>query len=316
MRKEIAQFADGDIVDGAYMVKDCRLVEFRNKPGRYLNLVVADRTGQMEARMWDDGEKYLTLCQENKVICLKAEVTSFKGVQQLKLIGLRKPRDGEYADEDFIAVAPRSIDEMRQELESIIDNMSEGPEKLAARALTGSVYYERFCRAPAAKQNHHNYMGGLLDHTLGVMNLCLKISEAYPEINRELLLTGALFHDVGKIEEMEMEPLVEYTDDGKLLGHIILGIQIASDLLAQVGIDHETASQILHMITSHHGEYEFQSPKRPKFIEARILHLADQIDADVFKFRAISETVTSGKWTAFSRSIGNAVYTGVRRRLK
>lgn len=289
------------------MIKEKRLMDFKNKPGQYMHLILGDRSGEIEAKIWDGADDYIQICQAGKIAFVEGEVVAFRDSNQMRITGMRLSPQDEVNLADFIACSPWPLEEMDYELRQYIDELRSVGLKALAIAFIDSVWYPLFCKAPAAQSYHHAYAGGLLEHTLGVMKLAWKLSEVYV-LDRDLLMIGAMFHDVGKVKEMQLFPGIQYTDEGKFLGHIVLGIQMLDQLMASIEMDAMTKNQILHMITSHHGEYEWQSPKRPMFLEAKILHLADMMDAEVFKFNSAVPAEEGGAWSNFMKSIGNQVY--------
>jgi 3'-5' exoribonuclease len=203
------------------------------------------------------------------------------------------------------------ISDMVAEIRKIVDLLQPGQCRQLADAFLQSEWFKPFCYSPAAQIIHHNYPGGLLEHSLGVMKICQTVGKQRDGINTDLLITGALLHDIGKVREMAFNPGIQYTDEGKLLGHIVLGIEMTRELLLNSGIeDQEFGIRILHMIASHHGEYEWQSPKRPKFLEARVLHLADMMDADVYKYQNAKPEEEGSRWSAYQPGVSNRIYLG------
>lgn len=201
-----------------------------------------------------------------------------------------------------------AIRSMTAELRQMLATVSRpGLHRLSA-AFLQSQYYIPYCLAPAAQRYHHNQAGGLLQHSLGTARIVTQISSLIPHMDRDLILVGALLHDLGKIKEMSLAEEIQYTDEGKLLGHIILGIQILGELLQQAEVDAVTRNKLLHMIASHHGHYEWQSPKKPRFLEAKVLHLADMMDAEIWKFSNAKPSFEGSHWSAYMRSIGSEVY--------
>ncbi|MGI6487992.1 MAG: HD domain-containing protein [Syntrophomonadaceae bacterium] len=305
----ICDLQEGDRVNSVFLIKARRLMDFRKKPGRYLSLVLADRSGEIEARVWEDGEKAFAMCQRSKIMAVTGEVVAFGDQLQMRVTGLCLPAPDEYDLAFFVGTASRPLEEMSRDLQQLVASISSQSWRDVGWAVVESEWYPDYCRAPAARLYHHNYIGGLLEHTLGVARIALGVAEIYGGIDRNLLIIGALLHDVGKVKEFTFNPGIEYTDEGKLLGHIVLGLQMADELMARAGsVSPEQRQQLLHMITSHHGEYEWQSPKRPKFVEAKILHLADMMDAEVFKFQVARPIDEGEHWSPYIREIGNQVY--------
>jgi 3'-5' exoribonuclease len=182
-------------------------------------------------------------------------------------------------------------------LSSLLDQFFGCPERVKA-----------YTTAPAAKLYHHARLGGLLEHSLHVAQICDCLATVYPGVDRDLLLTGAILHDVGKTEELFWPGIIEYTDSGKLLGHIVIGINQIRTLIEKIsGFPPELELKLLHLIASHHGRYEWQSPKRPKFLEASLLHHADLVDAEADQFLHAPEE-GQGNWSAFSKALGRSVY--------
>lgn len=197
---------------------------------------------------------------------------------------------------------------MERELRELLKTIEMSPLAELVGVFLGSEFYYDFCQAPAAQRYHHNYSGGLLEHSLGVSRIVLKIAELHPEVDRDLLLVGALFHDLGKVQEMTMDEVINYSDEGKLLGHIVLGIRILEQLMERAQTGQVVKNKLLHMIASHHGRYEWQSPKKPMFLEAQILHLADMMDAEIWKFKAARASTEGGPWSQYMKNIGSEVY--------
>lgn len=206
-------------------------------------------------------------------------------------------------------VAGHSMAAMEQQLQQLLGTISNPQLQELARVFRQAPYYQAFCLAPAAQSYHHNHRGGLLQHSLGTARIVLKIAELYPEIDRDLLLLGAILHDVGKVKEMECGgDGITYTDEGKLLGHIVLGLQMLERLMEQTTLDEVTRTKLLHLVASHHGRHEWQSPRKPQFVEAKILHLADMMDAEIWKYQSARPSAPGSDWSAYMRSIGSEVY--------
>ena len=306
----LSDLKEGDRVDGVFLVQEKNLYSFKHKEGGYLNLLFRDRSGEMEARIWDNAEQYQDVCQAGEIAIVSGEVTNFRDRLQIRVEDIKKANPGEVDSSCFIPDSARDIEEMKTELKQLLDSISAGPLKEIADKFVDSAYFRIFCYAPAAKMYHHNVVGGLLEHSLGTAQICEKIAELHPEIDRDLLLLGAVLHDLGKIDEMEIDGDIRYTDEGKLLGHIIIGFQLLEKLMEHTSINTNYQNKLLHMIVSHHGEYEWQSPKKPQFLEAKILHLADMMDAEIWKFNAAQPASPGRNWSRYIRAIGGEVYFG------
>lgn len=313
VKKFISELKAGEQVISPFLVKERRVMEFRNKPGRYLHLMLGDRTGEIEARSWEE-ESFWNICQPGEILMIKGEVSSFRESLQMRIIAARAAREGEVELAELVITAPRGAEEMLAELSELIASMRPGLIRLTAEAVLAAPWFETFCQAPAAQSYHHNYVSGLLEHTLGLARLAVRIAPVYPQADRDLLLLGTLIHDVGKVQELQAFPAVEYTDPGRLLGHIVLGVQMIDALLSKIpGMDEETRLVVLHLIASHHGEYEWQSPKRPKLLEAYLLHVLDMLDANAYKYISATSSEPGNNWSSVPKGLRNPVYLGWRR---
>jgi 3'-5' exoribonuclease len=289
-------------VSGLYLVKVKRLgATKRGDP--YLSITLVDRTGEIEARVWDRVQELSPLFREGDVVGVEGHAGLYQDQVQLTLSDLRpsaEPGDPHL----FLECSTRDTAEMIASLRHLLKGIQDPPLKaLVERFLADHPFVSLFKLAPAAKNFHHSYLGGLLEHTLSVCGLVGPVTAHYPRLNRDLLLAGAFLHDVGKVRELSFERRIDYTDEGRLLGHILLGLAMVDEKLAGLkGFPQETALRLKHLISSHHGEYAFGSPKRPKFLEAFALHLMDDLDA---KMNGISRFMErdrqEGNWTDFSR---------------
>lgn len=301
----IKEMKEGDQVEKLVLVKEMRLMDFRSKNGKYLHLVVGDATGDIEAKVWENAESLKDLCRVGQPVLIKGEVTSYRDSLQLRVMDIKSPQE-EVLWEELVPSSQRAVGDMQEELNHLLLSLKNEALFSLAQAFLASPWYDIFCEAPAAQEYHHNYRGGLLEHSLGVMKLCDRIASVYDFLDRDLLLVGALLHDVGKVKELKILPSIHYSDEGRLLGHIVLGIQMADQLMEGLAIDRELRNLLLHMIASHHGDYQWQSPRRPQIAEARVLHLADLMDADVFKFEKAK--VGDGGWSSYVKGLGTQVY--------
>lgn len=312
MKQLISDLKEGDRVESLFLVQEKASLAYKNKEGSFLHLRFRDRSGEIEARIWDDAEKYQNVCQAGDIAKVSGEVNCFRNALQINVIDISKAVPGETEGELFVANSSEDREKMKTELINLMHSVKPGPLQALANQFIHSSYFRLFCYAPAAKMYHHNVVGGLLEHSLGTARISLKLSELHPEIDRDLILIGSVLHDLGKIYEMEIDGGINYTDEGKLLGHIILGIQLLEKLMENIDMDNATKNKLLHMIASHHGQYEWQSPKKPQFLEAKVLHLADMMDAEIWKFKCASPSAEGSHWSGFMKSIGSEVYLGER----
>ncbi|MGE5454577.1 MAG: 3'-5' exoribonuclease YhaM family protein [Methylocystaceae bacterium] len=312
-RKMIVALGEGEKIEIPLLVKEKMLLDHKNRAGKYMHLVLGDNSGEINAYVWDNTEEMAKRCTVGKVSVFKGDVISYRDSLQIRVIAIRLPLTDEVVMEEFVPVASRPLKEMETELLALVESMKTGIWKEIAENFILSEHYPVFCQGTAAKAFHHNYMGGLLEHTLGVMKVVDHLAQVYEETDRELMIMGALLHDIGKVKEMEFTPGICYTDAGRLLGHIVLGLQMTEELLAGLdSISDQQKNMVLHIIASHHGEYEWQSPKRPQFVEAKLVHLADMLDAEVFKYASARPDEPGSKWSLPIKGLGDPVFVGAR----
>lgn len=300
----ISDIRDRSQVDSVFLVKEKISSLARNgKP--YLTLHLMDKTGEIEARVWENVDTIGALFAKDDFIAVRSKATVYLGKMQLIVSELRKVPDQEIQLADFLPEGEHSTAEMLEELASLVESCRDNDLRRLLQAFFGDpAFLELYSKAPAAKGMHHVYLGGLLEHSLSVARLVDAIAPLYPSINRDLLLAGALLHDVGKVREMTYLRSFDYTDEGKLLGHITIGVEMLNERLAVLGdFPVETAMLLKHMILSHHGQYEFGSPKRPKTVESTVLNYLDDLDSKINGIRTHirKEPVSQSRWTAYHR---------------
>lgn len=273
----------------------------------YYKLQLTDRHGTVDARVWDPVAGAMEQVRQGGFVGVRGTIEVFNGARQLKVSEILPVEVGPDDLELFMARSPRDPAAMEAELAALIASVGDD-------ALRGLLLYlldpasdtgRRFRRAPAGKHNHHAYVGGLLEHTLSITRSCALMAEHYfPAVDRDLLLAGALLHDLGKIREISTQAGFPYTDEGKLLGHILLGLQMVADAARCVPeLGEERLLLLQHLIASHQGRYEWQSPREPRILEAIVLHYCDDLDAKMNQAMALLATVDAG-WTAHDRAFG------------
>lgn len=305
---KIANWREGDQVSDIYL---CRSkVVGKTKTGKsYYSLTLQDNSGSVDGKVWDlsSGIDHFEALQYIRV---EGEVQRYQNALQLNIRRVRLAREGEYEPGDYVPVSPYSIPEMFDKLLAYIRSIGTPYLRslLEAFFVNDGAFAKAFQNHSAAKSVHHSFSGGLLQHTLRVTELCEEMSKKYPLINRDLLLTGALFHDIGKIRELSPFPANDYTDEGQLLGHIVIGVQMVSEKIALIPDFPEVAkNELCHIILAHHGEFEFGSPKKPALLEALALHLADNTDA---KMQLMCETLGDDNargWLGFQKFLDSNV---------
>src|SRR5437764_11539015 len=277
----------------------------------YLALTLGDRSGQLEAKMWDNVEEVLEAFEQDDFLKIKGLVNKYKQRFQLTIHKLRKLGDGEIDFSDYLPKTTKDVDELWQTLTNFIASLENQHLKGLVQAFMADPEIAGAYRnAPAAKTLHHAYIGGLLDHVVSLFRSCDLICRNYPQINRDLLLTGAFFHDIGKIHELTYNRSFSYSTKGQLLGHLIIELEMLQAKLATLPpFPEELKTMIEHMIISHHGEYEFGSPKLPMFPETLMLHYLDDLDSKMEAMRAQFERAadSDGTWTSYNPSLGRPV---------
>ncbi len=298
----VSDIAAEQAVRGSYLVREKRLATTRSGEP-FLSLVLGDRTGEIEGRVWEAARELSEVFREGDLVEIQGKATSFRGKLQVSVASL-KPLAGKVDRTPFLESAPRETTEMLRELREVLKQLQQPDlKRLIERFLTDRSFLAAFREAPAAKNFHHCYLGGLLEHTLSVCRLALQVAAHYPLLDRDLLLAGAFLHDIGKTRELTLNPQIDYTDEGRLVGHVVLGAVLLEEKLAALpGFSEELALRLKHLVLSHHGQYDFGSPKRPKFLEAFALHLVDDLDAKINGLaRFMARDPQEGAWTDFNR---------------
>jgi 3'-5' exoribonuclease len=303
----IENIQDGQQVDGLFLLKEMSRAETRaGKP--FLTLRLMDRTGELTGRIWEEADRWESECAVGQVLAVSGRAQSYKGNLQLIITEVRRLTEGETDLSRFIPATAGDIDEMAREL---LDLAGSVPDffirKLLLKFLQDQDFLEKFTRAPAAKTIHHAYLGGLLEHTLHVARLADKVAELYPSINRSLLMAGAMLHDIGKVAELSVTAsLFDYTDEGRLVGHMVLGVEMVQERIARIkDFPPELAMKIKHLILSHHGRHEFGAPTLPMLHEAFVLNFIDDLDAKINYVERLSARIPeeSSQWSEYQRNL-------------
>ncbi len=302
--KYIKDLKEGDRVFDIYLCKHKQAAVTKNgKP--YENVVLQDKTGTIDAKIWEPNNPGIGEYDALDYIEVYGDVNNFNGALQVSVKRIRVCQEGEYSPAEYLPVSSKNVDTMYQELSGLIESI-ENPylkQLLESFFIKDEAFAKTFRNASAAKSVHHGFVGGLLEHTLSVTKLCDYYCSAYPILKRDLLLTAAMCHDIGKTREISAFPENDYTDDGQLLGHIVIGSQMVAEHAAQIeGFPHGLLTQVQHCILAHHGKYEFGSPKIPALIEAVALNYADDTDAKMETFKEILENnKENAGWFGYNR---------------
>jgi 3'-5' exoribonuclease len=302
--------AEGARYAGCYCVESKQLLHTKgDKP--YLRLQLVDSSGTIEGRVWDDAERIDARISAGSHVGIRGRIQSYRNQRQLKIEEIG-PIHVEHSELDlFLPATNLDLDTLETALDQLVASVEERPLRQLLELLTGADTDtgSTFRRAPAAKRNHHAYVGGLLEHTVSIARVADALAKHYGAlIDRDLLLTGAILHDIGKIQEIAITGGFPYTDPGKLLGHILLGIEIVRDAARSIeGLSKERLLLVLHLIASHQGKYEWQSPRVPHTLEALILHFADDLDAKVNQAAALVASVEEG-WTPYDSNFAREFF--------
>ncbi len=300
----VEQIEERDQVEGQFLVRDKVTAMARNgKP--YMTLKLMDRTGEIEGRIWERVEELSALFEKDDFVAVAGKASVYLGKMQLIVQRLKKIPEQDVDLSDYLPVCGRPVEEMIAELRQWVAGLKTPHYRaLMEDFLADEDFLRRYSRAPAAKSIHHVYLGGLLEHSLAVAQLADDICRRYSGLQRDLLVTGALLHDIGKIDELSYERSFNYTDPGKLLGHIVMGVEMVENRLRRVGgVPPGAALLLKHLLLSHHGQYEYGSPKRPKTLEAVILNYLDDLDSKINGVQAHlqKEVDSDSGWTAYHR---------------
>lgn len=301
----IETLREGERINEIYLCKSKQtLLTKAGKP--YESMTLQDKTGTLDAKIWDPGSVGIDDFDKLDYINVVGDVTSFQGTLQLNVKRVRKVSEGEYEPKDYLPTSDQDVDKMYQELTCFIQSMKNPYLKQLATEvfIDDSEFAKRFKFHSAAKSVHHGFVGGLLEHTLSVTRVCNFFADNYPMLNRDLLLCAAMFHDIGKMEELSVFPENDYTDEGQLLGHIMIGaMKVAEHAKKIEGFPVKLSNELQHCILAHHGELEYGSPKKPALAEAVALSFADNMDAKMETIKEVFAAAPAGEtgWLGYNR---------------
>ncbi len=296
-RTPVRELTPGSAIEGVYLLSD-KETRYTKAGKPFYKLKVSDRTGTIDCTVWEVEQVHPGV-EVGDLVWLTARVTEYQKRPQLEALRVTAAPPGAARPRDFLPSTYRDVDELRGFLRFHLESVHDQDYRALLESVFGDPnFFEAFCTAPATKLYHHAYLGGLMEHTVAVADLCEFVGQQYGRVDRDLLLTAALLHDVGKIGELSYETAIDYTDAGRLLGHVIQGVTLVSEKTKQLpSFPDEKLRQLLHCIVSHHGELEWGSPKRPKTVEALILHHVDNLDAKLKGFLEIVEGSRDASWT-------------------
>ena len=298
----INELTEGSRIQGIYYCKTKICTETKNgKP--YESLTLQDRTGTLDTKVWDPNSPGIGEYEAGDFIDVSGEVILFGNAKQAKLNRIRRASEGEYDPADYMPVSKKDIPEMYEQLLKLVDSIGNTwLKELLELFFRDEEFAAAFKKSSAAKTVHHGFIGGLLEHSLSVAQLCDHLCTKYPILKRDLLVTAALLHDIGKTRELSSFPDNDYTDEGQLLGHIVMGAMMIGEKAAEIpNFPPQLKTDLEHCILAHHGELEFGSPKKPALIEALALSMADNLDAKIETFTEILDNNNREGWMGFSK---------------
>jgi 3'-5' exoribonuclease len=306
------QIQEGQAIDEIFLVKDMNRAETRaGKP--YLILTLMDRSGEIGARLWENADAFLGACEPGNLVQVTGQAQAYRGTLQLKVDSVL-PVDNEDAERElYLQASKKNIAAMAREITSIADGIQDSfYRKLLLTFFSDSSFLKEFQQAPAAKSMHHAYLGGLLEHTLAVAQLASMVADFYPALDRDLLMTGTLLHDIGKTRELAFATFpFEYTVRGRLVGHLVIGVEMIQEKIKTIpDFPEDLATRLQHLILSHHGRYEFGSPALPMISEAFVLNFLDDLDAKLNFLNRLEEQAPAPgyQWSEFQRTLERFLY--------
>jgi len=307
----VSSIKTGSLIDDIFVLSE-KILSQKRDGNNFLKVILSDKTGSIKGVVWDNIDKIVADVTSGDFVHIKGNVSDYKGALQLVIKKMEAFPVDSVNPPDFIPATSRDIDNMFERLLKVTDSIATGYLMSLFQAFWNDEEFVRnFKIAPAAKKMHHAYLGGLLEHSLSMALLVDRISGHYSGIDRDLLLAGAILHDIGKIREFEYTLKIDYSDEGRLLSHIVIGVQMLEEKLQQIkDFPAEQAVLLKHMIVSHHGVREFGSPEPPKTIEAVLLNYIDEIDSKINGIRDfISSEDPNETWTSYHKLLERHFYT-------
>ena len=305
----INTLVEGETIRNIFLCKGKRSAETRNgKP--YDNLILQDKTGTLDGKVWDPNSSGIADYDEMDFIEVFGEVTSYNNNLQLNIRQIRKAYEDEYILSDYMPTTEKNVEQMYQELLGYVKKIKNQylRQLVEYYFVKNEKFVKKFKAHSAAKSVHHGFSGGLLEHTLSVVKFCEYMIGAYPILNPDLLITAAICHDIGKTQELSAFPENDYTDDGQLLGHIVMGVEMVGEAVRAIpGFPPKLASELKHCVVAHHGELEYGSPKKPALAEAFALNFADCADARMQSLTEIFKEKNTGEWLGFNRVLDSNI---------
>ena len=315
-RQYINQFSEGESINQVFVANGKQLRP--NRQGNlYLQLTLSDKSGSVNAMQWNANQSVYDSFENGDYVIIKGTTQLFNGNLQIIVQQLKKADESRVDEADFVTLTNENIGQLIVQLRQFVDSISHPQlQSLCQQYLDSKDIMEKFSQAPAGVKNHHAYQGGLIHHVVSLMELAESVVQHYPEVDRDLVLAGVLLHDLSKTDELAYDRSLEYTDEGQLVGHLVMGVELLGKQIDQweanqgTTFPNDIAIQLKHMIVSHHGQYDFGSPKLPMTLEALVLHMIDNLDAKVHQFSHAmdSEANPGDNWTPFIPTLGRKLY--------
>lgn len=296
-RQSINNFVEGEKIQTSLLITQMNR-GITNSGAPYLSFTLQDQSGSIDAKLWDAKDDLLAGIEAGKVVLVSAEVLKYRNAMQLRIYNLSKLEDNQFNPADYVMATDLSLEFMQKRINETLLSMQDVVYRDVCTAMIDDLQ-DQLYSYPAAAKNHHDFVGGLATHMIAMLDLAEAFCTLYPLLNRDLLMAGVLLHDLGKIDELSGPILTEYTNEGKLVGHISIMQSKVSEKAKDLGYqDKEQVTLMRHMILSHHGEYEFGSPVLPLVMEAEMLTFIDNVDARMNMFSKALESVKPGEWTS------------------
>ena len=317
-RRFVKELGDGEVVDQVFLASEKQLRTNRNG-NLYLQVRLSDKTGSLTAMLWNANQKHYDGFDNGDFVRIKGNAQLFNGGMQVLVKEIDKSSESAIDPADFVTLSTGDVENMVGRVAELLRGMRNvNLRNLAECFLVDEQFMLGFRSAPAGIKNHHAYQGGLLEHVLSLMELVTLVAPRYPGVDADVLLMGAFMHDMGKIRELTYQPDLGYSDVGQLIGHLVLGVTMLDEMIVETEKQSgepfpvELANHLRHLIVSHHGEYEFGSPKLPMTLEAIALHMLDNLDAKLHSYQQlIEEDVNkSSSWTVYHPALGRKIYKG------
>ena len=317
-RRFINQLGDGEAVNQVFLAAEKQVR--RNRTGNpYIQVRLSDRTGAVNGLMWNANDGMARAFQSGDFVRVEGTSQFYNGSLQIIANHIERAEPGEVDQDEFYHLTSSDIDQLRARVTEMLRSIKNFHlRNLAECFLIDDQFMNKLGHAPAAIKNHHAFHGGLMDHVVQLMEVVLSVAPHYPQLDTDLILMGAFLHDIGKVRELSYDPDFAYTDEGQLIGHVVIGVEMLGEKIDETvklsgeRFPDELAWRLKHMILSHHGQYEFGSPKVPMTIEAMALHLLDNLDAKIVNFEALmrEDVNLDSHWTTYFPNLGRKLYKG------